>query len=134
MSGEETQAAANARETLDNVLAAALRLACRAVEHVDAHDFLGAVTVRDKLDCGGYAWELDAIYPGGAFVRVSGTPQVKQERPGICTSVEELAAVMQSDSARFAVTVPRAWAELAMRAASEFVELALAPDEEARER
>lgn len=114
---EETQGAVDARETLESVLAATLVLAARTIEHVREHD-VAAATLDDVLDCGGYAWKLFATYGrGNAFVHVIGKPETRGS--GVCTSVAELAAVMQNETARFETSVPRSWVEMAARAAEE---------------
>lgn len=120
----ETLGIANARETRDLVLSAALTLARRAIEHVERFKGDGVSTVRlvDEYAAGGYSWKLEAWYgAGNSFVRVDGEPQRQNanDLADIITSPEELAAVIAGDSASFRCNVPRRWVELADRAARE---------------
>lgn len=117
---DETQGIANARETRDLVLSAMLALAVRAIEHVDAHHGEGVefASLGEEFPGGGYTWTLAASYRyGHTFVRIAGSPENDATRAGVVSSPQELAAVMGGQSAAFDVQVPRAWIELAARAA-----------------
>lgn len=110
---DETEGISNARETLDLVLAAALRLVQRAIEHVDTHD-VEFVQIADTLAGGGFMWRLEATYgKAHSFATAHGRPQ--PTGGPVFTSVEELAAVMQNEQAAFTVDVLRMWVELAVR-------------------
>jgi hypothetical protein len=118
MAEEESQSMANARDTLDLVLAAQLRLAQRAVDHIEGHagDGVKHVTLEDTLDAGGYEWKLHAQYREGfAFVRIYGAPQPAGGGITIATSVEELAEAMGAQSAAYDTQIPRAWIAAAIR-------------------
>lgn len=119
---DETQGIADARETLDLVLTAALGLARRAIEHVGEHESAGVsfATVSERFPVGGFSWDLTAKYAvGSAFVLVEGTPRpTGNPGLGIFASIEELATVMGNEGAAFRASVPRAWVELAGRAAA----------------
>lgn len=121
MSDSETQGIANARDTLELVLMAALQLAGKVIEHVDAHEVTYA-QMDDTLDAGGYAWALAAQYrEGSPFVGVQGTPRGLGSAGGsesaspVMALLEELVVEMQGDAASFQVTVPRTWVGLAIR-------------------
>jgi hypothetical protein len=112
----ETEGIANARDTLDLVLTAALRLAGRVIDHVDLHDVTHA-QMDETFDAGGYVWAISAQYrQDSPFVGVRGEPQ-RTEGP-VLTSVEDLVAVMQGTAASFQVTVPRTWVGLAIQQGS----------------
>lgn len=116
---EETQGLANARQTRDLVLTEALRIAGRAILHVDGHadDGVRSVVIEEVIPAGGYEWELRAAYGRGhTFIRVDGSPSMG-DGPQVITSAEELREVMAGDSAKFTCCLPRAWVELALRAA-----------------
>lgn len=115
--GEETQARGDAMEARDLVLGLALGLALRAIEHVEAHEGVEGAVLAEELDAGGHAWKIRAHYMRGhTFVRVDGEPET---RHGAIVSLEEIAAIMGNQSAQFSTSVPRAWVELAARAAEE---------------
>lgn len=108
---EETQEIADARVTRDLVLAAALGLAHRAVEHIEAHEEVAGVRLDETLAGGGFDWHLQAHYGRGhSFVRVDGHPAARQQ---VVHSIEALAAIMGNEQAAFSANVPRAWIESA---------------------
>lgn len=107
MSEEETQAIADARETVDLVLAAALGLAERVVAHAAEHG-LAYATMEDALAVGDHLeWKISASYGAGhTFVSVRGEPQVKDRA---FVHMAELGVVMGNATAAFLCNVPREW-------------------------
>lgn len=117
MPEDDTQAIADARETRDLVIAAALRIALRAVEHVDRTEGIDVAGFEETYPAGGFSWKLSALYKREhSFVRVSGEPVADRN---YVESAEELARVMGNQAASFDTQVPRAWVELAARAAED---------------
>lgn len=113
MDSDDTTAIADAKATRDLVLAEALRLAAKAIAHVEANaeEKIATVCIADSMDAGGLDWRIEAFYgAGNSFVRVDGRPVHRQT---VVHSHEELAAVMQNDTAQFSCNVPKAWIELA---------------------
>lgn len=114
---DETQEVADARESRDLVIAAALPLAMRAIAHVEEHD-VKYVGIEEELPAGGFVWELMAIYSRGrAFVRVTADAVPAPDTPQMVTP-ETMARLMGNSSAGFDVQVPRAWVEHAAAAAA----------------
>lgn len=124
---EVTEEVADARKTRDLVMAFALRLALRAVEHVEAHaadSSVSYVVLEERFAAGpGVTWEMKAAYGHGhTFVSVNGEPQAL-DQPAMM-HVNAFAQMMMNNSAAFAFSAPRAWIELAVAAADAVPEFA----------
>lgn len=112
----ETQAISEAIESRELLLAAALQMCKRVIDHVDAHD-VAHVTVEETIPAGSFEWHVRAHYAKDeAFVGVEAHPH--QGGPWMVTP-DELAEIMGNAQAAFAANLPRAWVELAVRASEE---------------
>lgn len=112
---EDTQEIADAKESVSLVLAAAMSLAFKVVDHVERHEVASA-TMKESLDSAGFVWELAAGYDGGLWVRTWGTP-VPSQHGGMVT-VETMGQIMVNHESRFDFSFPRQWLDHA-RAGSE---------------
>lgn len=113
---DDTQSIQDARETRDLVIAATLQLALKAINGV-TEDGPALVGFEEEYPAGGFTWSLSAMYRRGhSFVKIGGEPVPDRN---YASSVEEMARVMGNQSASFDTHVPRAWVELAAKAAED---------------
>lgn len=117
---EVTTEVQDARETRDLVLTLLLKLAARTVAFVDSsEDRVRTAWLDEEHPAGGFTWQLAAGYSrGSAFVRVEAEPQTDGSGRTMFT-VQAFAQAVGNEQAAVKTHVPRAWVEMAARAAEE---------------
>lgn len=109
---DESQEVADARESIGLAESVLLKLAVRAVEHVEEND-VAAVTVEEELDGKGFVWDLQAVYA----IRRHTVHVIAHARPPangpMAVPPQTFARILGNQEAGFGADVPVEWVRMA---------------------
>lgn len=111
-----TQELSDAHDTRDLVFGLLLKLAMRAIEHVEKYSAEGVHTVwlEERAPGGGFSWVLSAAYKSGdVYVRVEAEPALDGPRGPRMFTPEAFATAVGNERATVKCFLPREWIELA---------------------